>query len=49
MTIRRATIEVARPEFDKILLLPMRYAMGPMLGAKPVGLYGFNTPNAFGI
>ncbi len=48
MTIRRATIEVARPEIDKMLLLPMRYAMGPMLGAKPVGLYGFNTPNAFG-
>ncbi len=48
MTIRRATIEVARPEIDKMLLLPMRYAMGPMLGAKPVGLYGFNTQNAFG-
>ncbi len=48
MTIRRATIEVARPEIDKILLLPMRYAMGPMLGAKPVGLYGMNTQNAFG-
>jgi CubicO group peptidase (beta-lactamase class C family) len=27
---------------------PMRYAMGPMLGAKPVGLYGINTQNAFG-
>ena len=47
-TIRRATIEVSRPEIDAKLLLPMRYAMGPMLGAKPVGLYGFNTPNAFG-
>ena len=47
-TIRRATIEVSRPEMDAKLLLPMRYAMGPMLGAKPVGLYGFNTPNAFG-
>ncbi|WP_297924039.1 serine hydrolase [uncultured Agitococcus sp.] len=48
MTIRRATIEVARPEFDAKLLLPMRYAMGPMLGAKPVGLYGLNTHHAFG-
>lgn len=48
MTIRRATIEVTRPEMDKMLLLPMRYAMGPMLGAKPVGLYGLNTQNAFG-
>ena len=47
-TIRRATIEVSRPEMDAKLILPMRYAMGPMLGAKPVGLYGFNTPNAFG-
>jgi len=47
-TIRRATIEVSRPEIDAKLILPMRYAMGPMLGAKPVGLYGFNTQNAFG-
>ncbi|PTQ89242.1 serine hydrolase domain-containing protein [Agitococcus lubricus] len=47
-TIRRATIEVSKPEIDAKLLLPMRYAMGPMLGAKPVGLYGINTPNAFG-
>ena len=48
MTIRRATIEVTRPEIDRILLLPMRYAMGPMLGDKPVGLFGLNSPNAFG-
>lgn len=47
-TIRRATLEVSRPELDAKLLLPMRYAMGPMLGAKPFGLFGFNTPNAFG-
>ena len=48
MTIRRATIEVSRPEFDKMLLLPMRYAMGPMLGDSPIGLYGINCKNAFG-
>ncbi|MFO1392020.1 MAG: serine hydrolase domain-containing protein [Agitococcus sp.] len=48
MTIRRATIEVARPEFDAKLILPMRYAMGPMLGAKPAGLFGINSHHAFG-
>lgn len=47
-TIRRATIEVTRPELDRVLLLPMRYAMGPMLGDSPVGLYGVNCKNAFG-
>ena len=31
-----------------MLLLPMRYAMGPMLGDSPIGLYGLNCKNAFG-
>ncbi|MDO8268001.1 MAG: serine hydrolase domain-containing protein [Moraxellaceae bacterium] len=47
-TIRRATIEVSRPEFDATLLVPMRYSMGMMLGNKPVGLYGPYTKRAFG-
>lgn len=48
MTIRRANIEVSRPEIDRRLLLPMRYGMGPMLGAKPVGLFGIDCARAFG-
>ncbi|MFN3587506.1 MAG: serine hydrolase domain-containing protein, partial [Moraxellaceae bacterium] len=48
MTIRRATLEVSRPEFDGTLLMPMRYSMGMMLGNKPVGLYGPYTQRAFG-
>lgn len=47
-TIRRATLEVSRPEFDATLLMPMRYSMGMMLGNKPVGLYGPFTKRAFG-
>lgn len=47
-TIRRATLEVSRPEFDATLLVPMRYSMGMMLGNKPVGLYGPFTKRAFG-
>lgn len=48
MTIRRATLEVSRPEFDGTLLMPMRYSMGMMLGNKPVGLFGPFTQRAFG-
>lgn len=47
-TIRRATLEVSRPEIDATLLVPMRYSMGMMLGNKPVGLYGPYTKRAFG-
>lgn len=47
-TIRRATLEVSRPEFDATLLVPMRYSMGMMLGNKPVGMYGPQTKRAFG-
>lgn len=47
-TIRRATLEVSRPEFDATLLMPMRYSMGMMLGNKPFGLYGPFTKRAFG-
>jgi CubicO group peptidase (beta-lactamase class C family) len=47
-TIRRATIEVSRPEIDATLLVPMRYSMGMMMGNKPFGLYGPQTKRAFG-
>jgi CubicO group peptidase (beta-lactamase class C family) len=29
-------------------MIPMRYSEGMMLGARPAGLYGPNTANAFG-
>lgn len=48
MTIRRALIEVGKPELDRSLLIPMRYSMGMMLGNSPVGLYGPMTRKAFG-
>lgn len=48
MTIKRALIEVGKPEFDRSLLVPMRYSMGMMLGNRPVGLFGPMTRQAFG-
>ena len=48
LTIRRATLEAAKPQFDDTLLLPLRYSHGMMLGANPVGLYGPMTGKAFG-
>lgn len=48
MTIKRAVLECGRPEIDRKLLIPMRYAMGPMLGNSPVGLFGPMTRRAFG-
>lgn len=48
LTIRRATLEAGKPQFDGTLLLPLRYSHGMMLGANPVGLYGPMTGRAFG-
>lgn len=48
LTIRRATLEAGKPQFDGTLLLPLRYSHGMMLGANPVGLYGPMTGHAFG-
>jgi CubicO group peptidase (beta-lactamase class C family) len=47
-TIRRATQEHSYLEFDFTLVLPLRYAMGFMLGGRFLSLYGPNTANAFG-
>ncbi len=47
-TVRRAILEAQKPELDGSLLMPMRYSMGFMLGSKPLGLFGPNTPRAFG-
>ena len=48
LTIRRATLEAGKPQFDGTLLAPLRYSHGMMLGGNPVGLYGPMTGHAFG-
>lgn len=47
-TVFRATIPTTGLMLDHSLLVPMRYALGPMLGQNPVGLFGPNTGQAFG-
>ncbi|MEC7120110.1 MAG: serine hydrolase domain-containing protein [Pseudomonadota bacterium] len=47
-TVFRATLETTRPAIDHTLLIPMRYGMGPMLGANPIGLFGPMSKHAFG-
>jgi CubicO group peptidase (beta-lactamase class C family) len=47
-TIRRAVQEQSYLEFDLTLVLPLRYAMGFMLGGKTLSLYGPDTDAAFG-
>jgi CubicO group peptidase (beta-lactamase class C family) len=48
LTVRRAVAEVGKPEFDRSLLVPLRYSAGMMLGDSPWGLFGPNTSRAFG-
>jgi len=48
LTVRRAVAEVGKPELDRSLLVPLRYSAGMMLGDSPFGLYGPDTPQAFG-
>ena len=47
-TIAAAVEEVGRRSFDRILLLPMRYSAGMMLGDDPFGLWGPRSREAFG-
>ncbi|MBX3028419.1 beta-lactamase family protein [bacterium] len=47
-TIRRAVQEQSYLELDLTLVLPLRYGMGFMLGAKTFSLYGPDTDAAFG-
>lgn len=47
-TIRRAVQEHSYLEFDLTLVLPLRYAMGFMLGGRTLSLYGPDTEHAFG-
>jgi CubicO group peptidase (beta-lactamase class C family) len=48
LTVKRATLEAGKPQFDGTLLAPLRYSHGMMLGGNPVGLYGPMTGRAFG-
>jgi CubicO group peptidase (beta-lactamase class C family) len=40
--------EVGKPEFDRSLLVPLRYSAGMMLGDAPFGLFGPDSTRAFG-
>lgn len=46
--VRRAIEPQTAWELDRMILLPMSYSMGFMLGTDPVGLYGFRCGKAFG-
>jgi len=47
-TVRRAVEPQTPGQIDRVLLLPLSYSMGFMLGTDPVGLYGFRAGQAFG-
>ncbi len=47
-SVRHATSEQSYQEIDLTLGLPIRYGMGMMLGGRRVGLFGLQTPRAFG-
>lgn len=47
-TVFRATLPTSNTTIDRNLLAPMRYALGPMLGSNPIGIFGPNTGQAFG-
>lgn len=49
LTIRRATLEAGKMRIDStMVLLPMRYSAGFMLGASPFGMFGPDTDEAYG-
>lgn len=47
-TVFRATLPTSGIKIDRSLMVPMRYALGPMLGNNPIGLFGPYTGQAFG-
>jgi len=47
-TIQGAVREYGETQFDRTLMIPMRYSSGLMLGNSPVGLWGKNSRYAFG-
>ncbi len=48
LTVHRAIQEAGKAQLDASLKLPMRYSAGFMLGGSPVGMYGPDTPYAYG-
>lgn len=47
-TVLRAVIEQSYHEMDRIIMLPVRYGVGFMLGSERLSFYGPDTPRAFG-
>jgi CubicO group peptidase (beta-lactamase class C family) len=47
-TIKRVIQEFGTLQFDRTLLVPMRYSAGMMLGGEPFGFWGPNSGQAFG-
>jgi CubicO group peptidase (beta-lactamase class C family) len=47
-TVAEATRAYSHITLDRSLLLPVRFSPGMILGEWPVGMYGQNTPNAYG-
>jgi len=47
-TVARAVAPRGRMSMDRMLMVPMRYSEGMMLGANPFGLYGPDTAQAYG-
>lgn len=47
-TVARAVAPRGRMSVDRMLMVPMRYSEGMMLGANPFGLYGPDTAQAYG-
>lgn len=47
-TVARAVAPCGRMAVDRMLMIPMRYSEGMMLGADPFGLYGPDTGRAYG-
>jgi CubicO group peptidase (beta-lactamase class C family) len=47
-TVRRAVSEQTWLELDRILMFPVRYSLGFMLGGELLSFYGQGTPEAFG-
>lgn len=48
LTVHRATRPLGPMQLDRSLKLPMRYSAGFMLGGSPAGIYGLETPYAYG-
>ena len=48
VTVERAIREVSKPEIDRILMVPMRYSAGMMLGNTGWGMFGPATAHAYG-